>query len=234
MIGKKRLAFLKNKFIFGVGLILLFLLIVKVGGKIFVVEKIDCRTQYADCWPELEESLHKFLGKNIIFLSDSQLRKAAMSFPRSRQVFIRKLLPSTLVILIDERKPVVSISLSSSPDFFLVDWEGIVLQTARYSNLPVLRYGNRQVVVGENIDEQGKKAIILLAYLAKDGNKAEGRIESDMLIVDLKEFQAIMPLDGDPQILTASLHLILKRATIEGRKIKSVDLRFKNPVIKWD
>lgn len=203
-----------------------------LASDLFKVKNISCQTQYADCPKETEDSLGEFSGNHIFLVDEAKIKRMILADFRFRQVFVRRILPASLEVLVEERKPIGGILVGEN-QVFLVDTEGVVLAKVAKTNLPKLEMGERQISVGTQIDGEIRSAVVLLDLLAKAGYKMEAKLSAGIISGQILGAQVLLPLDRDPQVLVGSLQLIFTQATIEGRKPISIDLRFKNPVVRF-
>jgi hypothetical protein len=124
--------------------------------------------------------------------------------------------------------------------FSLVDKEGIVLYNTDFSDLPNIA-GLKDRNKGEKVSGSDLLALKLIYdsfYYYKIKN---GIIENDSLVIEVPDkIRVIFPLVGDEEVLMGSFGIIyneyLKGENSKlygaGRNIDTIDLRYKNPVIK--
>lgn len=214
--------------------VLVFLgLVLFLASDTFRVKSLVCKTQYAACSSEIEASLASFAGEHIFLASEEEIKQTVLANFKVREVFVKKVLPSEILVLAEERKPMVGILPEGEEVVFLVDREGMVLQKLEATNLPKLGVEGKTLVVGEKIDGALSSAVVLLDLLARAGYKTDGQLDQELLLARLEGARVVLPLGEDPRVLVGSLQLILTRATIEGNKPRLIDLRFKNPVVEF-
>lgn len=211
-------------FFIGIGLLL--------SSDIFRVKRVLCRTQYGPCDEKVEEALEVFSGEHILLLNLEEVEKTAKTFFKIREAFVRKVLPETLVVSLEERK--ARVGLISSSGLFLVDQEGFILEKKDQTLLPRLKVENKEISVGGKINSTISSAVVLLDVLARSGLIVDAEFTEDFISTRIENASVLLPLNQDPRVTVGSLQLILARAKIEGRLLKLVDLRFKNPVVIFD
>lgn len=203
-----------------VGLSLLF-----YSHSLFEIKSLRCFTQYGPC-QNYEEKFSKFLGKNIFLLKDEDLKSVLRSEKQIKSFSIKKRIPGTLVINLVVRKARV---LGNSGDkSFLLDTEGEVIGEAQNSSL-LPKLSMRSDALHSDI----VWAVKVLSLLNQIGFFSNGVLSANDLDVKIGELEVKMPKNKDPVILAGSLQFMLKRFTMEGRIPVKIDLRFKNPIVKF-
>lgn len=206
-------------------------------SQLFSVDKIVCKTQYGPCNKEDEERVSFLKGENLFLVSSQKIKNSLKNNFSNKEISIQKIFPKTIEVIIEKRKAVVGVTPKELADrgVFLLDRDGVILELARETALPVIILDQEDnLVVGGEVGKDTKKAvaIIMLVYTAQKANRAE--LGHDSLTVFLQdEMNVSFPLDKDPEILVGALQLIMARSKIEGRLPKSIDLRYSNPVLKY-
>lgn len=215
-----------------------FLIFVLVKGNLFSIEKIDCKTQYGPCSERDIETLETFQGKNLFLLPQTDVRKSLGENFLNRQVSMQKIFPNRLEIVIEKRKPAVALVQSPIAEmgFFLLDQDGVVVEVAKETILPVLTLPVRDenMELGKEVGQEIKKAAKILSLVYGLRKTKETRLESNFLYVkDLDGIEIFFPLNQDPEVSVGALQLIITRSRIEGSLPKTIDLRYSNPVLKY-
>lgn len=181
-------------------------------------------------------------GENIFEISPARVRARLMKNPRIGDVTVRRKLPSTVIIDIEERRPLLVVRYAGY--FLEVDAEGYVLgvvETLKHSTLPILVGASiKTAEVGERIDAPGLEAVLSLAGAMSPGILA--RI-SQFHITGPGDVEAIMPEgirvvfgSGAPEEMRRKalvLEAILGQAQGGGGDITYIDLRYAaRPVIR--
>lgn len=236
---------------FVIGGIILFL-----KSDFWLVKKISCQPP---CQSDVQSQLTSLTeGKNILFLSSKVIsQKVLETFLIVKEAKIKKRLPNKLVYEFKIKEPQVALifevplespkvaSDSSKPEFLttgeflIVDSEGVLLEKAESSNLPLLLLkGLLDLQVGQKVDQE---EILITLKIIRDLKLALfepklGKIVFDRTLEiwlsdNLEVFFSLMK-EEKPQL--DSLQFIFSRAKIEGKKIKKVDLRFDKPVVIYE
>lgn len=230
-------------FLIAGGILIVFFLFQLLRGDFFKINQVICFDNLdkvtpcqADWWFKVNGLV---LGKNIILLSPPKTEQLIKNeLPGIDQVEVKKKLPDKLIVYLTKRKPIAVIETNS--DYYQVDYQGIILaKLDQPTDLPL--------VVGDEIelsdDKQKIKSSQILAclkflYQLMFENIEVQRIKvtnSQESTFNLKTgAEVLINLEKDWQRQVDSLQLILKRAKIEGKQIKVIDLRFDKPVIYAD
>lgn len=188
--------------------------------------------------PTVKSLANTYLGTNILTVDLNDLNRSLTYLPWIKRVKIRKELPSTLIIKIDEREAYALVKLSDR-GYFWVDKDGYILEG---KNVDQKKLPPRKVVVtgvhtvdtreGERLESE--KNISLIQELMAMGDEFLKRFEQ----LRLEEKQAtLLAVQGYKVLLRKRdfkrklniLKTILEK--IEGSKYKYIDLRFDNQVI---
>jgi hypothetical protein len=211
-------------------------MLIILKSPVFSINSIECKTQYSPCSDMDQKVLEDFKGKNLIFLKDSEVDlKVTKSFA-NRKIVVQKIFPGTLSVFVERRKPQVGIRSQTSQDgIFLADGDGIIVEFAKTTSLPIITTNSTQpFVVGESTDQNTLQAIKIMQLVYKSQKTTEGNLHDDQLDVRLQNgILAIFPLDRDPQVVVGALQLITARIRIDGKVPKSIDLRYSNPVLQY-
>ncbi len=231
--------------------------------KVQKVETIWDREEFFD--PLVPKFLEKqFLQKNIFLLLPNQ-ELLHQNLPDSiKKVAIKKVLPQTLLINLETRRPVLLLSAQSTdlkiasvsavvnddilnqnnigtPSFW-VDESGFTFnqKISSLSSLPKALLSREDLQspprplssqfffrffleYRQRVSSGGSPTLLML-LLTTEGETV-ARLGSGTYL--------ILPKEGIAEDQVASLNLILNKYAIEGRNLKKVDLRFKNPVVEF-
>lgn len=207
--------------------------------RIIKINSIECESQYGPC--------NKILGDRADVVSGGRLVdvRRDLNIILSENIFVKGYslqygYPDKLKIFLVEEKPVYALK-SASAGVFLVNREGYVLTSSNSTNLPFVETSRPIPFIGEKLQEKEHFALEII-YEVYPLYKIEKSVLTDSgLSVTFDDgLTVIFPLEGDKEVLLGSLNLILGRLRgpdgeprIEGaEKIKFVDLRFNNPVLR--
>lgn len=196
--------------------------VVKVGDVV-------CTSQFGPCSNYISEKTGKIKGMSITD-AKSQLGKVFQKDAKVVNFTAKFRLPNKLMVWVVERKPVAALQFGNSNKYTLVDKDGKVLGLQTEVSLPVVliesKTDDRSVSFAANLMDS-----LFLVYQTKLGHlRADGSLQVD----NINGKTVIFPLDGDRDTLIGSLKVILSGLITEpsASRIRQIDLRFKNPVIK--
>jgi hypothetical protein len=201
--------------------------------------EINCTSQFGECPQVLMGKLNNFKGKKIGYAYVKAKRLlAGESGLESFNLFY---IPFTkLKVSLVEIKPYYAIKDSTSGLIELIDKNGWVVAITDNSDLSFI-ISNVKTDRGLQIPEGQLFALQLLNDISRVNKIEKAELNDDSLVIELQDdLNVIFPLEGDRQVLIGSLILIyndLKSGTDTklntlGKKIDTIDLRFKNPILK--
>jgi len=205
-------------------LVILFLVI----PRLLSINNVSCTNQYGSCGEEMQRDLEKIKGKS---LKEVKELIAAMM---SKNLFVKDYsykyeIPDKIVVYVIVKKSKFTLQNSKDNSLALIDRDGVVLGFGENTTLPVVVFSGDSIAVGESVNAKELFSLNLISsmyyyYQAKKGIMVEDRLE-----VRLRDgVTVIFPLAGDRDVLLGSLKIVLSK--IEG--VSTIDLRFKNPVLK--
>lgn len=141
------------------------------------------------------------------------------------------------------RAPVVAVRQSEG--YALVDETGVVTGISQSTSLPVMGGLSREVKQGDVLDHADLIALKLTNLLFMYYSISSTAVSGDTLVTSYKSVpEVVFPLDDDFEYILGEFSLVLSRlnqtnqdTTIESNvfdNIRSIDLRFNNPVIKYN
>lgn len=208
------------------------------------ISEISCQSQYGPCSQKIVDVLKTFEGENL-YQSLQHVKSALSSNELVSDFSTQFKLPSKIKVNIIERKPKFALTNQKMQGFALADRTGAVLRIEDSSNLPYVIVPHEIPNVGEKVTERQLFALNIIYDIFSLYRVKEGMIEDDSLLVSLIGGpKVVFPLEGDRQILLASLGLILDKLNEGSGDIRInenelvltqesiIDLRFKNPLIK--
>ena len=208
-------------------------------SKKVLINEIICENQYGKCGNSLLNELKNAKGKNL-FSSKSNLKEILSLYPSVKDYSIYFKYPSGLKVNLIERK--AKFAIREKDGFYIIDREGVVIIREKTTSLPYLEFNNFDAKLGHKIEERLFFALNLIFDIHSLYKMKQARVENGSLRVELEpSLSVIFPLEGDRKVLVGSLNLILNQlntsdnnSKIESMSLlaKTIDLRFKNPVIK--
>ncbi|MBI2268289.1 MAG: hypothetical protein HYU80_02435 [Candidatus Blackburnbacteria bacterium] len=205
--------------------------------RVFTVKSIECKSQYGPCLEEDISVTRGFLGSSLLFLDTSQVSVALSRSFKNRKVYVQKVFPGTLQIVIEKRRTFVAVGKTSFKDgIFLTSQDGMVLSEVYDTALPKLFLDDTYSlpVVGGRLTDEEIVAARLLFLTYKVQGVLFGSFHKDYVEVKLEDGSLVYyGLDKDPQVLIGALQLIIARSKMENKLPKIIDLRYSNPVLRY-
>ena len=230
---------MKKKLIFVIIVSLISFAIYKFGN--IKVNEVSCSSQYGPCNNEVSTFLRSLEGKSL--RSVKKVTKVYLEENSSIQNFsVQYNLTNKFKISVIERKPHFALKFvnHNKNALSLIDFEGFVLSFQESSSFPLVETKNSPVNVGEKVDSETLFSLEIVGYLRNYYDVEKGEINSDLLTVFLKSGKKVLfPTSGDKELLVSALGVILGKlesekdnTDIEVNRIKTIDLRFNNPVLR--
>jgi hypothetical protein len=207
--------------------------------SMIIIKTAVCRNQAGECSEKVLSEIEKVEGENLRYAK----RKLNEYFENEKLIkdhSIRFQLPPSLVINAIERTPKFTLKDTISKETVLVDEEGFLLESVENFDLPVIEIEGINNF-SERVDSKILFAGNLLYRLESYHQLTQRLIADDSLIIELDDsIRVIFPLEGDGQLLLGALRLVnsqlnsgAKDSTIMKSMVKEIDLRFKNPVLRY-
>lgn len=221
---------------------LLLLLLLLVAGGLFLtssffnIKSFDCKTQYGPCLDEDLKAYEPFLGKNLFLVKTKEVENASLQNLMNRKASVQRVFPNSLAIILDKRKPLVSLKALNSESLILVDKEGVVLEFVESSSLPtiVVQQQVTGLSVGQKLDQRLITAIQGFYMTYKSQGIQAATLSDKTLRFELPDgITVFYGLDRDPEVSVGALQLILSRSRIDGKLPKIIDLQYTKPVVRY-
>ena len=222
------------------GLILAVLLPIYYFPKVITINLINCRSQYGPCDSVVSESLDKLIGSKYGNVTEKMQDILGNNLLIEDYSYQFKL-PDKLTVNILQRKTQFALKKEDNENLFLIDKEGIVVDTGSFSNLPTLQLDGNIPNVGEKISDDIAFTLDVFNDLYKLYQINIGNLYSNYSEFRVPGgYTVIFPTTGEKEILIGSMLVILNQlnngeqdSRIENvKEMKTIDLRYKNPVIK--
>lgn len=218
-------------------------LIVFVGIIIFVAVfllipfvlkvKLECRTQYDVCPPEITNKINSNNNKSLASAKGG-IKKSLKNDPLISEFSTQFKLPNILIVNVLIKKPSFVLK-NDANQAVAVGQDGRVLGPVNNAILPtVMVFGNLKKV-GEEVEVDHLFALNLIQGVNEMYQVSVGKVEDNSLVVEVPSgIKVIFPMDGDVQVLLGSLRLVYGKIESgeERGKYREIDLRFKNPVLR--
>jgi len=200
--------------------------------RILKIGEINCKSQFGPCSKNLEEKMRNISQekKNL-----SETKKELTAFLESDIIVndfsFQFKLPDKLEINIIERKSKFAVQ-NQNGMVALIDGNGYAITIEDSTGLPRLITPESLPNVGEKVTEETLFALELLYDMFSFYQVRTGKIDKSSLVIELSRGpKVIFPLEGNRQALLGSLRLVLAKLNSDSQ-VSTIDLRFKNPVIK--
>lgn len=188
--------------------------------------------------PTMKSLADTYLGTNIITVNLNDLNQSLSYLPWIETVNMRKELPSTLIIKIDEREPYALVKLPGRGHFW-VGKEGYILEERdlhqkRFPQTKLLISGVQTVDTpqGERIESKEHRSLIKELMAMEDDflkRFEELKLEDKHpTLVAVKDYQVLLEKRNFRRNLNILKRILEK---IDGSKYRYIDLRFDNQVI---
>lgn len=196
------------------------------------VKSVTCSTQYGTCSEKLNEQLKSSLGKSI-FITKRDLKRILAKNLLIKIYTVRYLFPDTLDINVVVKKP--SFCLLHGPNqYFLIDQEGLILDTQQSCSLPSVQGSVANYSIGQKVSDKDLFTLKIAQGVYEMYQVRILKSSNDNLTVDLPSgVKVIFPTGGDADLLLGALRLIYTK--VQGQspgKYKEIDLRFESPVLR--
>lgn len=200
--------------------------------RILKIGEINCQSQFGPCSQSLEEKIETLSQEKKTFFETKKEATAFLNDETTVNDFSFQFkLPDKLEINVIERKPKFAVQ-DQSGMVALIDGDGYVIAIQDSTGLPRLITSENLANVNERVAEETLFALGLLYDLFSFYQVQAGKIDNDSLVIELPRGpRVIFPLEGNRPALLGSLKLVLAKLNSDSL-VSTIDLRFKNPVIK--
>ncbi len=206
-------------------------------SEILTIKNVNCevidKTSIADEKRWCEEAERLLLGKRTVWSNlTTTVVNLEYKFLPIGEVVLQKKYPQTIIVQIIERTPIARICPSGGLEF-LVDKEGVVFSetTPETEDLKkIVLELEAPLAVGQVIGEDTILLILLEdPQIRSIKHTGQGGIE----VQTEENLTILFSREKNLESQIRSLQMIVKKYRIEGKQLKSVDLRYDQPVIKY-
>lgn len=202
----------------------------------FNARQIQCFTQFGRC-PDYYSDNVSFLYKHPLYkpFPRVQLYEKFSSYPEIRSINFYRRLPSTIIVSIELRQPIGTITSSVLGAQAIVDDQGVVFNQTNHSLLPSLILSQSEINIGSKVDSRQLTAIKHLNYMSSLlGSKITGVLEGVYLTISLPpNTTIIIDINQQSSAWAAPLQSIFGRSKIDGKIPRKIDLRFSSPIVTY-
>jgi hypothetical protein len=202
--------------------------------RLIKINSVDCQNQYGQCSEPLDTKLDNARGLNL-YSAKKKVKQILLSEILVKDYSIQFKLPASLEIYLIEKKPKFALVDKNGAWTALLDETGEVILLSDFTNLPYVLVDKPVPVLGERIENNLLFALEIMSDMYFSYQTQNGVLEENSLVIELdRSIKVIFPLEGERQVLLGSLNLILGQVDEleQGIDSKTIDLRFKNPVIR--
>jgi hypothetical protein len=220
--------------IFFISLVLLAIFLIP---RKIIISKIKCESQYGPCSDILSTKLSSWQGKNYQRVQ-GEIKQYLTKAPSVSTSSLQYNFPDILVVHVLARKPQVALTSEGTGFSFLLDKDGLVVDKVSSSNLPTIITTYDLPSLGKKVDDTTFFVQEILSGVFYMEGVKRGTLEKDSFTIPLPEgLTLIFPIKGDRDVLLGAARLILSRLNNPSDaskigKVSTIDLRYKNPVLK--
>ncbi len=221
-----------TKIVYSLAISLMLVLLISLFSPVFKVKTIQ-----TNAYPKDLEKFPKFGDKFLFEVSEDIIKNYFYSIPKVKSIDIEKRYPNTLVIDVKYRDS--SAIVKAKNGYYLVDNEGVVFDSiAKFirSGLPIINLYQQDVDIGTNITQNGVKNTLDIVNLTKQIDLFKINeimvLPEGVIYINLNDgVQVIINENSKAEEIVSSLQTIIRRFTIEGKTISTVDFRFEKPFV---
>lgn len=221
-----------NKILVFFFFIIAVVLIAFVSTFFIKVKEVECKSQFGPCSSFIENEVAGLRGIRLERLP-FRLKKVLTSQVLVQKYSWRLINIDKVLITLIERKPIFAIK--GADTFALIDKDGIVISFTKETNLPYIIYQDVPKSSGQKIEDRILFMGRILEDLFSQYQIKEAKAQDHSFAVIFSEKLIILfPEEGDEVKIIGTLKLILSRLkdTSDLARIRLIDLRFKNPLVK--
>jgi len=219
-----------------IGLLLFFIFF--VTNQFFKIKTIEIN-KLSNNWLPL--GIKGFKGENLLVLSTTDIeQKIVNNNPDIKSAEVKKIYPDKLKITIELYRPFVVLKVSNG--FFILTEDGRIIEKKRKieSNLPIINFyqllSYYYFNTGDRLEYKDLQGA--LKFLKASENLGLKIVSIDisgnnMIGFNLVNQKVVFSTKKNFGKQEYELRTIVKQFLIQGKKFKSLDLRFNKPVVKF-
>lgn len=256
---KKLKVFFKLAIILTVSSVILIsiFLYITLFTNLFLVKSIDVKINGINCTDSKDlQTQSQITDKNLFSLNEKEIEsKLKRRFLCIDRITFSKKIPDRIELVAFVREPKLLLinvkskdstssadaaTFSSTPsatEEFLSDKEGVVFAKDKGLKVnPRIFYMSNNLTLGSVIEKRFiTKSLEIFEGIKSIGIESlEGRLYANGDLVIHGVPKLIFNLGGDTKLQLVSLQLIIRKATIEEKEMEFIDLRFENPVVRYN
>jgi hypothetical protein len=209
--------------------------------RLITIQEIRCTNQFGKCSEIIQEEVNAHVGESLLKVEDG-LGKLFTNDPNVKGYSLQYQFPNHMEVYLVEKTAKYAYVERGESFYFLIDDAGNVLNKVERTNLPVVE-GETGLAVGSKVDSDLLIALKMYYALERYNNPKKAIVDGDVMRVEFPEgYDVLFPIRADIDILLGSYNLIMLQLNSEGEdtriensgKLKEIDLRFKNPVLRFE
>lgn len=211
------------------------LLFISVAGM-YSFHRFRLKKVIAYCDDRSLKGLSRFNGVWTFMISEPEAAAVLLRENRiMKNIKVKLLMPDTMEIECENRQK-FSYMKSGAVNFY-VDEEGVFLEKADENSAGLPTITAEQISLGsfEKLDWRLMRAIEYLKYSNRSDWKVKDisvRGDEKMYTLGLQTGEVIfIPIDKDPDLISASLQIIISRFRIDGKFISKIDFSSEKPTV---
>lgn len=229
---------MKRKFSFpilSISFLILTLLVIFIP-RVIKIKTIICVSQFGPCnetitgkFREIENQDFLKTKKDISNFLNKEIKISRFS---TKYEF-----PNKLKVYIIEEKAFIALGIQGQEKYALINKDGTITSLEAKTLLPIVNLSN-----GSNLEfKVGEKVPQNILFAATIGYEVFRQyqtrlviLNSDSIEASINSIKVLFPVEGDIDGLLGAMNLILSRLNNGdiGFKMRQVDLRYKNPVVR--
>ncbi len=197
--------------------------------------QIECYTQFGTCPEKYFQELGGFVQVSLLKpLPHDKVKKTLEKFPEVKSIALHRRLPRTLIVSVQSRKPLGTVGSQVLGAKYIVDEDGVVIESVTKSNLPLL-VATQSFKSGDKLSELETSALQVLAQVSQLNLGAiHGQTVNDQLSIYLaNNTKIILDLKHLSKDWYPTLQVILARSKILAKMPSIIDLRFSSPTLTF-
>jgi cell division protein FtsQ len=212
-------------------------------SSVFAISEISVEGVLGPPSAEIRSLIRVQKGDHLLKLNLNQVRSRVEQDPSVRRVVVKRVLPSTLKVEIDQRHPIAQIK---SRGYYMIDAEGVLVPPKLRvpdPSLPIIEgsdFKGRRARLGESYEsEKIQTGLRLLEAIQEVSLPFDRRVE-EVHVKDLKELSFKVEIGLHIQIGKSDfsrrldlLHDVYEGVKHEIDQVKYIDLRFDDVVIGY-
>lgn len=202
----------------------------------FNLTTLDCRVNDRTCQPAEEKPWLVLLGQPVWQANpDSVIVRELSVHPEYQRIQWTRHWPSRIRIMITLRQALGTVSRSDSERWFF-DEEGVIFPATDHERdgLSIIVGDDFPLASGIKSPELPSIASFHTSIRSRGWASDQWRLAGQNATAEINRTTVTFRLAENLSAQVASLHLILSRSKIEGKTVRSIDLRFDKPVVVFD